>query len=29
VETGGEFLLEPHQLAGALEAYLLGYPVGN
>ena len=22
------YLLEPHQLAGALEAYLLGFPVG-
>ena len=28
METGKEFLLEPHQLAGALEAYLLGFPVG-
>ena len=28
VETGREFLLEPHQLAGALEAYLLGFAVG-
>lgn len=28
LETGRIYLLEPHELANALEAYLLGYPVG-